>query len=164
MKNIACVILFFCFLFSACIKEDICMNSGNHDYLCCKIDGKDWTIGGGWVFPYDLNYYSDTKWLSLLARNTSNDEIMLGAFQITTNIEKLQTKSPLGLLLLQKSSNTTRCKYYENIDISDDNFIKVLEIDSINYIIKGEFEFSAINECQDTIRVTDGYFDLNYTF
>jgi hypothetical protein len=43
------------------------------------------------------------------------------------------------------------------------NFIKFIEIDSINNIAEGEFEFIGLNsDCPDTIKVTDGYFKAKY--
>ena len=69
-----------------------------------------------------------------------------------------------SLVLLTNSSNLTGCQDYENIDTNFFNYIELTEIDSIDLVIKGEFQFSIINQCQDTIRVTEGYFDLNYFF
>lgn len=46
---------------------------------------------------------------------------------------------------------------------SDNLYIN--EIDTINYIIGGEFNFTAFNACTgDPVEVTEGRFRLRYTF
>jgi len=40
--------------------------------------------------------------------------------------------------------------------------INILRLDTINYIISGTFYFDAVNKEGDTIKVTDGRFDLKY--
>jgi len=59
------------------------------------------------------------------------------------------------------TNSTTDCDYdYENV-LSGEIFISKFTIES-PFIVSGTFEFTtALNDC-DTIRVTDGRFDLNY--
>jgi hypothetical protein len=37
------------------------------------------------------------------------------------------------------------------------------KIDRTNYILSGTFEFSAVTENCDTVKITDGRFDVHYT-
>ena len=52
------------------------------------------------------------------------------------------------------------CYYdFENTFSGKVNFSK---IDRINFIISGKFEFSTVTQDCDTIRITDGRFDMQY--
>ena len=173
MKNILFLLLTtILFLAAACDKEDDLQcdrTSTNHDILCCKINGEDWKPGGGGpdiISPYTLEYYSDDDFLKLIAGNNSNSNfdgaivihsqnISLGEGKITENDSNFY---------IQDDDNVNGCVYYGDLDSDFENYIFVTEIDSLNYFMKGEFQFTAINDCQDTIRVTEGYFDLNYFF
>jgi hypothetical protein len=54
-------------------------------------------------------------------------------------------------------------KYYRDTSIQDLNIINILDVDSVNYIMEGTFEFEGSNsDCGDTVRVTDGYFKVKY--
>ena len=41
--------------------------------------------------------------------------------------------------------------------------MEVIQIDKQKQIVKGKFSYTAHNNCSDTVRVSDGYFELNYT-
>ncbi len=41
-------------------------------------------------------------------------------------------------------------------------FVKFSKIDQNNYIISGIFEFSTVNEQCDTVKITNGRFDMQY--
>ncbi len=43
-----------------------------------------------------------------------------------------------------------------------EGYLILTRFDNINYIISGEFEFTTVNTDCDTIRVTDGRFDIKY--
>ena len=59
------------------------------------------------------------------------------------------------------------CGRYE-LDTSKLNILNILEIDTINQVIKGEFDFYAIDDydgCDSAkVHITDGYFDVIYRF
>ncbi len=42
--------------------------------------------------------------------------------------------------------------------------LNILEVDTVNFLIKGTFEFTTINECNDTMHITDGFFHVNFRF
>lgn len=172
MKKLLFILLaFIVFLSTACDKDDnMTTISNNRDILRCKINGKNWTPAGGGldiISPYTLEYYSDDDFLVLIAGNSSTNSSLKGAIKFhSQNVSLGEGKitENEGNSHIQNNTNTSGCVNYGDLDSNFDNYIFVTEIDSINYFMKGEFQFSAINDCQDTIRVTDGYFDLNYFF
>uniref|UniRef100_UPI0040470895 DUF6252 family protein n=1 Tax=Mariniflexile sp. TaxID=1979402 RepID=UPI0040470895 len=53
------------------------------------------------------------------------------------------------------------CFYYTTL--SNTGFLEIKKIDKINFIVSGTFEFQAIsNDCDETIDITNGRFDMNY--
>lgn len=68
---------------------------------------------------------------------------------------------------------TARAKYTKQIEEgitcfyeyghTYEGFVKFSKIDTNNYIISGTFEFSTVNEQCDTVRITNGRFDMRYT-
>jgi len=52
--------------------------------------------------------------------------------------------------------------YYE-LENTYEGYIRFSKIDRINYIISGTFEFSTVTANCDTVRITDGRFDVQYT-
>jgi len=58
------------------------------------------------------------------------------------------------------------CGFYD-LDTSSARKLTILEVDTVNFLIKGTFEFTAMdhyNECKDTVRITDGFFHVNFRF
>lgn len=52
------------------------------------------------------------------------------------------------------------CDFFEENTIS--GILTITKFDKVNYIISGTFEFTtALNGC-DTLRITDGRFDIKY--
>ncbi len=133
-----------------------------HATLRCKINGEDWEPAGGGLFdssPSDLYFYPSDNRLGLVAGN--NESVI----DLNCYIDYIGVETPLLYLerIYIDYTNSTDCQIY-TLDTASTNFIKINEIDSLDYYLISEFEFAAINECNDTIQVTDGYFDLNYKF
>lgn len=63
----------------------------------------------------------------------------------------------------QNLINDSGCRFYY-LDTTKTRLISINYIDTINYEIRGCFEFTAINKCQDTVHITNGYFDVEYRF
>ena len=70
------------------------------------------------------------------------------------------------------SSDSINARYYINsVDISCrsefadtyDGSIMFSKIDRTNFIVSGFFDFSTVTESCDTLRITEGRFDLQYT-
>ncbi len=78
--------------------------------------------------------------------------------------------SAIGINELQYSSkdysdylNEAGCISY-GIDTSFVKRLTILKIDTVNYTVLGTFEFTVLNQCSDTVKIEDGYFDLEYRF
>jgi len=75
---------------------------------------------------------------------------------ITTGIYDL-TEIPYHQAQIRYSDE---CDYFEENTIS--GTLTITKFDKVNYIISGTFEFTtALNGC-DTLRITDGRFDIKY--
>jgi len=57
--------------------------------------------------------------------------------------------------------NEGGCKDYRAIN-EDQRLLYISEIDSTNRVIEGYYEFEGINDCQDTIKIKDGYFKVSF--
>ncbi len=159
-------------LAAACTSEDDMTPSTEdaHSTLRCKINGEDWEPKGGDLFtskPYRLEYYDYDGFFVFDASNTTSDSALRGTIMLSLTNTELgvnRIKDIEDIWYISNSDNISECKYYEELNSQVDNEITIIEIDTINYFIKAEFNFSVINNCQDTINVTEGYFDLNYRF
>lgn len=136
----------------------------------CKVNGEEWvaTCPGSALWgceAIDCQYFwKDTKSISISATRRLNNDAVYQSMRLY----KFKSKNGLNLLDYTAREYTnwnkpTGCRLH-NLDTNDIRNITILEVDTINYRIKGTFEFTAINECQDTIRITDGYFHVNYRF
>ena len=177
MRNILysnTLLLFLCCfcllcLAAACTGDDEVTpqpSTEEHTTLRCKINGEDWTPASSGLlagYPFDLEYYSYDGFLRLLTWNSSletsisigSSPIKLGRNSITENDYNWHFTNGL---------NSSGCKDYEDLEVGYNNHLTIIEIDSIDYFIIGKFEFSALNSCADTVRITEGYFDLKYHF
>lgn len=52
--------------------------------------------------------------------------------------------------------------YYDEGDTFEGS-VKFLHINTVNHTISGTFEFSTVNDQCDTVRITNGRFDMKYT-
>ena len=139
----------------------------------CKVDGVEWEaydyqngglidIGIGGSSPTNLQYYSDTKGFELGANNKTEDLVINQSIGLYSRIEQI------GENVLKYRSNAfidsnelSGCEYHE-LDTFAIRKLLILEIDTIDRRMKGNFEFSAINDCNDTVRITEGFFDLSF--
>jgi hypothetical protein len=156
-------------LLSGCKKEDP-TPTYHKDVFHCKVNGVAWsaTCPSTGLFgcePIDCQYYwKDTKFFSLRSiKRLDDDSIyqgirMLGLQTILGEMKLAYTKEAFTDL-----NNPSGCRFYE-LDTIPLHKLTILEIDTVKYIIKGTFEFVSNNECQDTIRITDGFFHVNFRF
>lgn len=90
----------------------------------------------------------------------------VGEYLLYTDSLVYDPSNPLGyrdnvsLLIRDESGN----KVFDSFGVPNPNSgrINILRLDTINYIIAGTFYFDAVNKEGDTIKVTDGRFDLKY--
>jgi len=70
------------------------------------------------------------------------------------------TKFPIYIAKYREKSETKTCNYeYEDTYEGSISFTK---IDRTNFIVSGQFEFSTVTQSCDTVRITDGRFDVQY--
>ncbi len=142
-----------------------------HRFFRCKVNGKEWTIHSNDWFYGDrstISYYSNTYsvverrgGLDISMNNDKNendqetiyiyikDDLKLGENKI---MKRSSTFFPFG-----KWKNNTVTGYF--LDETYNNNLYITEMDSINSIIKGEFEFKGITkDGKDTVLVNDGEF------
>jgi len=153
-------------LLAASCNDDDMPVIDEHTMLRCKINGENWEPACGdlfCIYPFDLQYYKEDRWLNLTAGNASNNSALNGAIVMIVNDARIGENELIdneSLFHIQNHNND--CELYEDLTPTFNSHLSISEIDTIDFFIKGTFEFSAFNECNDTIRVTDGVFDLKY--
>jgi len=60
-----------------------------------------------------------------------------------------------------KTRNVGGCDIYK-AKTENNRQLYISEIDSTNRVIEGYYEFEGINDCQDTIKIKDGYFKVSF--
>ena len=161
-------------LASSCQKDDPFSHEEYHqDIFRCKVNGVEWTPNciSDPLFGCDAvdcqYYWKDTKGISIGVVNISNDQSVnqsIGFSKYTT----VEGDNPLTLRTKEfiDWNKPGNCGFYD-LDTTAVRRLTILEVDTVNYLIKGTFEFTAIDnygDCQDTIRITDGYFHVNFRF
>ena len=63
--------------------------------------------------------------------------------------------------LYKDSSGAEGCRRFRAIN-EDQRLLYISEIDSTNRVIEGYYEFEGINNCQDTLKIEDGYFKVSF--
>lgn len=62
--------------------------------------------------------------------------------------------------MVRKVGGNSYC-WYEYEDTLE-GFVRFSKIDQTKFIVSGTFEFSAVKEGCDTVRITNGRFDMHY--
>ncbi len=133
----------------------------------CLVNGEVWrpyveTL----AFGLRLNVKHDRGWVDC-------DQLFIGAKRILTGNEVLHQEITINVWCPVFGENNITpakgafvcfeprgCSY--NIDTLSPYTINITRLDTINNIASGTFEFTAINnECQDTLRITEGRFDAD---
>ena len=172
MKNIlllSITIFLLLALLAGCKKEDT-TPTYHKDIFRCKVNGLEWvaTCPSDGLFgcePVDCQYYwNDTKFFSLRSiKRLDDNSIYQGIRMFVPQTILGDMKLPYFKEAFTDLKNPTGCRFY-NLDTIPFHKLTILEIDTVKYIVKGTFEYTAINECQDTMHITDGYFHVNFRF
>jgi hypothetical protein len=133
----------------------------------CKINGKYWE-----VIPKELHlrpiqsntlmveYYiikGDTS-LSIWADNELSKDMLIVDIPLFSNSNLSYNSHPYPYSKYVSNG----CSFYLKDTLST-NKVELITYDKKNKIIKGIFNFTAVgSDCNDTIRVTGGYFDISY--
>jgi hypothetical protein len=120
---------------------------------------------------------------ALVVSNTSKQTAIFqqGQLQLGATLDKNGDVESVSISLIDPLSENEILpfdanKYYAGYSLIIGNSICIYQydgtfigaiifskIDRINYIISGTFEFSTVTQGCDTIRITDGRFDMQYT-
>ncbi len=167
MKYLTILLIALLSLASSCRKDDM-PSDGHKNIFRCKVNGVEWTphcisdfFGCSAV---DCQYYKGSGTISIgairqFANKSIDDGLIIYKYGTQLGINQLTYKSEIYL----NYNNKKGCKSYY-LDTTVNRTIIVEQVDTFNYIIKGSFEFTGLNQCGDTINVTDGFFDLEYRF
>jgi hypothetical protein len=80
---------------------------------------------------------------------------------IYTDQEYSLTNLPFYRAMFRSTAGLNACWY--EYDDTFEGKLTFSKIDRINYIISGTFEFSTVTQGCDTIRISDGRFDMQFT-
>ncbi len=173
MKYISLFLIAILSLASSCQKEDPFTPDGHVDEFRCKVNGVEWTPNcqSDPLFGCDAidcqYYWKDTKGFEISAVNISFDKSTNESIHFFVRPAELGNSEMIFLSREYKNWNKPgNCGFYD-LDTTTTRRLTIFEIDTVNYLIKGSFEFTAIDQygnCKDTIQITDGYFHVNYRF
>ncbi|MEZ5057438.1 MAG: hypothetical protein R2879_10440 [Saprospiraceae bacterium] len=129
----------------------------------CKINGEEWCAnceGENIIFgcdPVDCQFYPNDsiRWLNIGA-NVNNYTVF-----VTSEITELNKEISLikDNRVLNKDESGNCIRYFAK---PENNFVKVTDINTSLQIIEGTFQFECLNECNDTLRISEGVFKLTY--
>lgn len=174
MKNILILLTatIFLILLSSCKKEDT-TPTYHKDIFRCKVNGVEWaaTCPSDGLFgckPIDCQYYwKDTKGFEIGAiRRKNNDTIYESMSFSKFNTIIGENIIPVRLRAFKDWNKPGNCGFYD-LDTTQIRRLTILEVDTVKFLIKGTFVFSAIDnysDCKDTVKITDGYFHVNFRF
>jgi hypothetical protein len=173
MKLFIPVFCFFVWLLSACQRETDAkptippLTTTGQNTLGCylndtlmigkKINVPDETVGF---------YAEGTHYFGLVRDNLLDDKqaIILKTF-IThgKGKYKIYRSKSAGewTFVNQKFASIYPCSIYD-LDTTKTNYIDVIHFDTLNKIVSAKFEMTVCNPCNDTIRITEGRFDVKY--
>ncbi len=154
-------------LLAGCKKEE---PTYHRDIFRCKVNGEEWvaTCPSDGLFgckPIDCQYYwKDTKGFEIAGINRSfqNEIYQSMSFSRYTTIIG-ENLIPFRKSIFKDWNKHDNCIGHD-LDTTSVRRLTILEVDTVNFLIKGTFEFTAINACQDTMRITDGFFHINFRF
>jgi hypothetical protein len=158
-------------MLSSCNKDplDACAEDPTCEYFRCKVNGEWWTpdCEDGPLFGCrhtDVQYYKLDGTLIIIASSKINNE----SFNLTVeNIKSPGTykfyNGPNVKTRFGRNENSPGCNIYNIYQDSTSN-ISISLLDTTKFIIEGKFSFSAKNDCNDIIEITDGSFRQLYRF
>jgi hypothetical protein len=139
----------------------------------CLINGQVFMPGGaqlsGGSLSSNYQFLNGGYYFRLVAvRGNGSNQTSVGLFTDSLPIhegDKLvlvnrEKQKPYGLYL-GTGSSISDWKYETSIIYNGELWIK--KLDSVNQIVAGTFWFNAVNEKGDTVKITDGRFDVHYT-
>ncbi len=166
--------LLACFgIISACYYQRKLVEPVFQNSFSCKINGVDWKPEGGSnatggikslnidVGKYYYNAISIDALKQIRDSKTGDDLIFEGiAFRVFLELNRNQILN--GKTFYQYGKNNNGCSSYYSDSIAS-NFIKVLALDTLQQIVKGQFEFETVSStCGKNLKITEGKFEVRY--
>ena len=171
MKKTFWLLTFFGCLFAcSCHKTPVDFQNS----FSCKVNGVDWkpeggsnATGGIKSLNIDVGKYPYFNAISIdvlkqIRDSKTGDDLIFEGFKLAVDLElgkvKILGKSAGDYIYNFKNG----CSYYYP-DSSISNKMIVLDLDTLQRRIKGNFEFSATSPtCRQTLKVTEGQFEVKY--
>jgi hypothetical protein len=131
----------------------------------CYINGKPW-----WPKPYVsigipqfLEVVFDESRDNFFGLNARKD----ASFSEHLNIYVVNASLGSNIMVSRNSDSFYNSKNKNNcelsyLDTTKTRILVITKLDKINRIISGFFEFTAVNNCKDTLRFTQGRFDSKF--
>ncbi len=143
----------------------------------CYINGELFVPGGGGLGPIKTCYYQSIypgesgHVFQLEAKRKGSGDCSLTTITITLDSVRIVGGNSYNLSMLNKGHGGGRYSDYPvcgpsiDFETSDTAFGEITfnKFDEVNHIAAGTFWFTAANSMGETVHITDGRFDMQYT-
>jgi len=144
----------------------------------CLVNGQVFMPKGPSLSPILSSYYEyiyppgASGFVFQISANRNGDNCELKSISIVIDSTKIFQGMTFTLKEIAKGNATARYAYYPSCTVSQiyyytTNIVKgelfFKKFDETNHIASGTFWFDAINTNNDTVKITDGRFDLHFT-
>jgi hypothetical protein len=158
--------------FFSCEKDpyEDCRKDPTCEYFTCKVNGERWEpqCDGGPLFgctPWSVQYSKNIPSFDLSIKNEIKKQHILLIVH-KTPLKLGENKLYIDEFIQTRYSDSfksSECRRFK-IDTLLPFSFKLNKIDSLNRILKGTFSFTAKNDCSEFVSITDGEFNLPYSF
>ncbi len=135
----------------------------------CLVNGKAWTPKGNngtlrLGFIYEPGYANGSFSLGAyrLLSDTDQEFLTIGGSNLNSQREFSLDGSDVSLASYMRLTAGGVCFYYRESEVYREGKLVITRLDVPNHIIAGTFEFTLARPGCDTIRVTDGRFDMKF--
>jgi hypothetical protein len=167
------------FTASRCKKEELPPETQEgKNTFGCYINGELLVPGGGGLGPIKTCYYQSIYpgesgyVFQLEAKRSEDNDCGLRTVTITLDSVRIVEGNTYKLGIYKIGNGNGRYNHYppicgdpikfETFDESSGE-IYFKKFDEVNHIAAGTFWFTAVNSMGDTVKITDGRFDMKYT-
>ena len=168
MHNLILFLLLVTFLPSCKDDHDACFDDPDCEYFRCKVNGEDWSTNCErdplfGCSAIDVQYYKDIPGLDFSLSNSDRKDgfILYLRNNIVLGENKFHSNNSLKSYYFKKDLDVCNLYY---VDTLSTNILRINLLDTINYKMEGTFIFSSKNECNETVKITDGNFRVKYRF
>lgn len=155
----------------SCDNDDLkdCKADPDCEYFTCKVNGEEWSTNceRDPLFAcsaIDVQYYKDISGFSLVAVNGNKKETVF--LEVYSKLKLGSNKYFINNSVATKYTNGNKevnCRKFR-LDTLISNDLFLTKIDTINFELEGTFFLECKNECNETVKITDGEFRVKYRF